>query len=162
MIRSVGLVSLHFHMEGDGEMIRRFGKFWPYGALVLSVLLVFLILNKIITAKQHREELIKEQVFVSKIDNVTRVLMHEPKHYTFIYEDSHGIHEISWYTGNIKYIRIPLSQPMQVVAKSHYEPSSPYGQLAYDLEIYIHSSQDVNGAGWNHGKFGHGQTQVIE
>ena len=29
------------------------------------------------------------------------------------------------------------------------------------LEIHIHSEKDIDGGGWNHGKFGRGQTSVI-
>lgn len=30
------------------------------------------------------------------------------------------------------------------------------------LEIHIHSEKDIEGGGWNHGKFGRGQTSVIK
>jgi protein required for attachment to host cells len=32
----------------------------------------------------------------------------------------------------------------------------------YNMEFHIHSVQDINGANWNHGKQGRGQTHVIE
>ena len=31
-----------------------------------------------------------------------------------------------------------------------------------NLAIHIHSPKDINGAGWDHGKLGRGQTQVLE
>ena len=31
-----------------------------------------------------------------------------------------------------------------------------------DVNIHIHSLEDLNGAGWNHGKFGKGNTVPIE
>ena len=30
------------------------------------------------------------------------------------------------------------------------------------LEIHLHSAQEINGAGWSNGKFGNGQTIVVE
>jgi hypothetical protein len=30
------------------------------------------------------------------------------------------------------------------------------------LDIHIHNLDEIQGGGWNHGKFGRGKTQVIE
>ena len=36
------------------------------------------------------------------------------------------------------------------------------GGIHYDYEIHIHSIDDVNTGGWNHGKFGSGTTTRIQ
>lgn len=40
---------------------------------------------------------------------------------------------------------------------------TPRGVIHYfGGEIHVHSGKDINGGGWNHGKFGRGQTVSVE
>jgi hypothetical protein len=39
---------------------------------------------------------------------------------------------------------------------------STYRMTVYHLTIHLHSPAEINGAGWNHGKFGSGTTTVVE
>lgn len=99
-----------------------------------------------------------------KIENITRVLMHEHRRWTLIVLPANSTElrmiylKLVW--GYAKVINdVPEGQPMwaRVIWYKQWGESR-----IKRLEIHIHSAKDINGAGWNHGKFGHGQTQVIE
>jgi len=56
---------------------------------------------------------------------------------------------------------VPNGQPMWV--KINWA-KAPWGKIirTTGTEIHIHSGKDINGAGWNHDKFGSGQTSTID
>lgn len=67
---------------------------------------------------------------------------------------------------------VRLFNPKEIVVKTDVAPSEPMwirweavkenNFIKYHyVEIHIHSITDINGADWNHGKHGHGKTQVI-
>ncbi len=101
-----------------------------------------------------------------RMDGVSRVLMHEPSRYTFLMEKPDGT--VAQYSfgqgcyGNIPetFHDVPVGQPMWI----EYRTGNPDTDQAFDqlLSIHVHSVTDINGAGWNHGKFGRGQTTVVE
>jgi hypothetical protein len=97
-----------------------------------------------------------------KIENVTRIFMHETNNFTFFVEKpgSSEIEEIHIsYARNKKLTDVPANKPMWVDV---YKSSTSCGDEGYYLEIHIHRVEDINPAGWNHGKFGKGQTTVVE
>jgi len=101
-----------------------------------------------------------------RMDGVSRVMMHEPSRYTILVEKPDGV--VAQYTfgqgccGNVPeiYRDVPVGQPMWI----EYRTGNPDTNRAFDqlLTIHVHSVSNINGAGWNHGKFGRGDTTVVE
>jgi len=60
---------------------------------------------------------------------------------------------------------VPADQKMWVLVRAlqwNSRPRSADMHYCYGLEFHIHSVQDINGGGWDHGKFGRGMTTPIE
>ena len=100
-----------------------------------------------------------------RIDNVVRVYMHEPNWYTFDTQEPESpvVKSITLRTHFDKLVRltdVPLEKPMWV--KYATRENGCNGYMVQAVEIHLHSVRDINGAGWNHSKSGHGQTTVVE
>ncbi len=102
--------------------------------------------------------------FERKIDNIARVFWHEGHNYSF-YVQQEGISEIKiiefYRIWKVKIIAdVPADKKMWAHIKG---ASGGCDGLQYEYaEIHIHTAKDISGGGWNHGKFGSGQTHVIE
>lgn len=102
-----------------------------------------------------------------RINDVTRVLMHETNYYTLEYQVpmSTQILEKSFYFSSAtseerikRFADVPPGGKMWAVAKGCRSDYDSAQDRCQSLEIHLHSGQDINGAGWDHGKFGHGET----
>ena len=111
-----------------------------------------------------------ERIEEEKIDNVVRVFWHEGNNFSVMVKPSG--------TNRLKLIRFPeyhcdtdapgvriftdveSDKPMWVSSKVGFGGSVKW--CVYFVDIHIHSEKDVDGGGWNHGKFGSGQTSVIQ
>lgn len=103
-----------------------------------------------------------EKVFTDeKVENVTRIFMHERGHYTFFSENPDSpeiiINTVGTFPEKI-FKDVPKDKPMWY----RYRMYRRNGEMHYEFEIHIRSVKDIEGAGWDHGKFGKGQTTVIE
>jgi hypothetical protein len=89
--------------------------------------------------------------------NVQKVFMNESTRFTFLVDDS--LKEVNLLHGDVKiYFDIKSDAPMYIV----YHQECIGGTLSINyLEMHLHSKDDLNGGGWDHGKFGRGQTNVI-
>jgi hypothetical protein len=100
---------------------------------------------------------------VERYRNVERILMHEPNKYSFIFKYDEA-KEYSLVTVNVW--GVPKIIPdVTNGEKCWVEVGAPWVQnesFRISLTIHVHSAADINGAGWNHGKFGRGQTTVVE
>lgn len=97
-------------------------------------------------------------------DNVIRVFMHEPDTYTLMVPDGESAELNSVYLRNyaIRIIAdVPEGNNMWAKAKK-YNPGGFLSLADKTAEIHIHSPQDINPGAWNHGKYGRGQTTIIE
>jgi hypothetical protein len=96
-----------------------------------------------------------------KIDNVVRIFMHEKNYHTFFVQKpgSNAIEEVHLYASTQKFTDVPPDKPMWV---NVFENTNSCGDMSTRLEIHLHEIEDVNPAGWNHGKSGRGQTTIIE
>lgn len=127
-------------------------------ALLVAALLIIGIVNGC-----SRQELPDK-----KIDRVARILMHEPDRYTFLYRvpDSKELESMTIdHIINLSIIEdVPTNNEMWVNIKRHSGGGGrTRDEVTIDsVEIHIHGANDINGAGWNHGKFGRGQTTVVE
>lgn len=105
------------------------------------------------------------------IENVVRVLYHEYNRYTFFTQPGGINSEIFKKT-------VDFGQYNNEDEKIHILPDVEAGRKNWvrygfyisgsgswtliDAEIHIHSEKDIEGGGWNHGKFGSGATSVID
>ncbi len=89
--------------------------------------------------------------------------MHEKGHYSILVEKSLGKlyvpEELPRCLGEVKLIiDVPKGQPGWAVATRAEEYGKDY---LTSLEFHLDSLDRLGGAGWNHGKFGQGQTDVV-
>jgi hypothetical protein len=95
-----------------------------------------------------------------KIEHVARVLEHEPGRWTVFIQrsDTPELERLSL-RGSSRWIAdVPPGEEMWLVIRS--VRCGTKGRCE-DNEFHIRSVKDIQGAGWNHGKFGSGQTVVI-
>ena len=110
---------------------------------------------------------------LTKVSGISRILMHEPGHYTFLVEHSSGkVGQLEIHTGNVAVTMLrdlELDEPTRIEilcrgrsCKPLPKDFSTWRMYPSTLTIHLSSTKDVDGAGWNHGKFGRGQTVVIQ
>jgi hypothetical protein len=97
-----------------------------------------------------------------KIENVVRIFMHEPGHYSLMIQLSGSI------SATMRTVNLSGCEPkfiMDAPKDGEMWVYIEYPRLENDnrgiADFHIHSENDIDGGGWNHGKFGSGQTQVI-
>lgn len=133
------------------------------GALVLTGLIFTGLHFWIEHEKQVNAERLKQE---NKVENIARIFMHEPGVYSFLIADKDGIlHPTDNYRYSPEHVKMPSDVPKGKLkwAREYYalDPRWPQNPTRY-LEIHIHSEKDIEGGGYNHGKFGRGQTSVVE
>ncbi len=103
------------------------------------------------------------------ITDIVRVFWHEQRHYSF-YIQKEGSQEINIkeidvvynYDKSVKiFSDVPAGNKMWAKIKES-RGRTGFNYYTVYLEIHLHSVKDVEGGGWNHGKFGSGQTQVVQ
>ncbi len=111
------------------------------------------------------------EVSDERINNVVRVFWHEHDRYSVLVERSEGVYSIVSLPANVCVHNgamvliiadVPAREKMWVSAKIKRGASNDVNPCIKKMEIHVHSPKDVEGAAWNHGKFGSGQTSVIE
>jgi hypothetical protein len=94
--------------------------------------------------------------------------MHEPGSFTLFVASPPGskmlseLYISSRYTGTTPQyvVDVPTDQSMWL---TYTENSSFWdGVQTSNIVIHLHGVENVNGGGWNHGKSGHGQTEVVQ
>jgi len=106
--------------------------------------------------------------------NVERIFMHSRNEYTILYyADSERIELLSkafvidlcLEAGNVKFVTDISQEHYNLVSLLEKQEDVTCWHCcgnALRVEMHIHSTADINGAGWSRGKFGSGQTNVIE
>ena len=102
-----------------------------------------------------------------KIGGVVRIFMHEPSRYSVMVQDpnSSELKTAEFNLYNFCRAKIIADVPkdekrwISLKSKKHNVSKRTYYT---SFELHIHSAEDINGAGWSHGKFGSGTTTVIE
>ena len=94
---------------------------------------------------------------------VYRVFMHETNRYTFMTkeesEDKVWVVNVSCSERIHLYSDVPQGERMYV----EYCKKCSAGDASYKrVDIHIHNVDEIHGGGWDHGKFGRGQTVVVE
>lgn len=110
---------------------------------------------------------------IHKLEGGVRLFMHEDNHYTMMMQEGNELVAISIVVHNnanssVRFIEdVPVGQPLWIeyscVRCSELKrPYSPQDIPVRGVTFHISTSADINGAGWNHGKFGSGQTTVVQ
>lgn len=104
-----------------------------------------------------------------RLHGVSRVLMHEPGRYTILVEvpENKKVNEYYFSRGSTCqknfpeiFHDVPTDQAMWI---QYRKWTNGRDQTCTELvAIHVHSGAEINGGGWNHGKFGRGQTTVVE
>lgn len=121
-----------------------------------------------------------EKVEPTSVSGITRVFMHEPGYFTFLVEntDSKKVSQLrvkTYRDDTVLMEDLEEGQPIRVEyscgnnhrsefyqCKSIPPNFSNWNVYAKKLTIHLHSVKEIDGAGWNHGKFGRGQTTVVQ
>lgn len=96
--------------------------------------------------------------------SVVRIFMHEKNHYTFYIQEP-AKKEVQILSFMTVYSSLPkIFTDVPAGELSWIRVGAPFENSRYrwSLDIHIHSVSEINGGGWNHGKFGSGQTTVLE
>ena len=137
------------------------------------ILVCFLITSLISCATKN------DKVEPTHVSGITRIFMHEPGNFTFLIEhnDSKKVGQLRVETYRDHTTIVEDLQENQSVSveyscglnseelyqcKSIPSNFSNWNVGAIKLTIHIHSVKEIDGAGWNHGKFGSGSTTVIQ
>ena len=96
---------------------------------------------------------------------IQAVFYHEDGYYSVMWIDAnHEVQTLSFREtrGNGNRVRlwadVAPTEPMRV----DYDADRRWdGQLRETVDIHIRSVDDLRGGAWNHGKFGHGQTERV-
>jgi len=108
-------------------------------------------------------EPIKKPKFVESKIFFDRIFMHEIEHYsTFSVNEDKNVAINSYHRG--LYNKFTLICDVETGDKMWADVSDNgnWMERKYDVIFHIRSLKDLNGAGWNHGKFGIGNTVLIE
>lgn len=87
-----------------------------------------------------------------------RIFMNESHRYTLLTDGIPQEIDVDTRTTIQFFYDVPENKPMYIIYIKDCQGGTPYYTTLY---IHIHSVRDINGGGWNHGKFGHGKTTVI-
>ena len=121
---------------------------------LLIIVLIVLVCGCIYKAGQPREEKLV------RIDGVDKIVMHEPHRYSFLVDGKFQTYTIwSGRADCVEFVKLIDGEKPWVEA--HYESKFLDGWKCCWMIIHANPS-NINGGGWDHGKFGKGQTVVIE
>ena len=105
------------------------------------------------------------QLWEEKVENIERIFFHENFRFTYLVRRGNVIEPVSltyfWEKGTkvTYYEDVPPNKSMWAVVQG--KGNSKDGIIT-NIEIHLHTVKEVDGGGWNHGKFGSGNTIVVE
>lgn len=121
---------------------------WLYVACYL--ILIFIVLS-IWKESDRRDREKGAKTF--KIEHTQRVFMHDQRHFSFILNDGTIKDFFNRDYSSPKIIKdVPMDKEIWVLYNG-------FGTLK---EIHLHGYAEINGAGWDYGKNGHGQNVPLE
>ncbi|MEK9151799.1 MAG: hypothetical protein AAB692_00360 [Patescibacteria group bacterium] len=133
---------------------------------------MFMALSAVLSSCTKDEAECKREL--RRIDNIVRVFMHGPNSYSFLihFSDSADGHPIfdtvsfqHFSPGHLLFFD-SIVIVADVAPEDDMWAQSTFARVTsschYTAEIHVHAPADINGGGWNHGKFGSGQTTVVE
>ncbi len=131
-------------------------------SLLLKCLFSFLILGSG-CAKSPTPKAPEEQVRI----NIVRAFMSESDRFIFLVDGVRTevvIKNIRVVGGKMPRIfrDVPSSESIWIKLEADDVCINKHHCSTTELEIHLHNETDLNSAGWNHGKFGQGETTVLE
>ena len=92
-----------------------------------------------------------------------RIFMHEPGRYSFMIQlsDSDVVTMRTFRLFNCE-TRFILDVPQDEKMWAYIQEKGKGPEYRTFVDLHIHSVRDMEGAGWDHGKFGRGQTHIIQ
>lgn len=101
-----------------------------------------------------------------RLDDVQGIFMHEPKKFSFLCRNGNRLKLITLVSQGEKpsefVLNLKDNEPIYVTCKKgEAYPYDPATFSCSDLEIHLHSTREIQGAEWDHGKHGQGQTTVL-
>lgn len=124
---------------------------------MLRIRLIFTTILIVLLAACGQEEPPSYRHYVG----VKKILVHEVGQYSVVVPSGHGgyiLEPLQWCTATF-YEDVSLDEEMWAEETREMDLK---GTKHTRCTFHIHSLKEINGAGWNHGKFGSGQTTVIE
>lgn len=104
----------------------------------------------------------KKLLGTTKYPKVERVFMHQTNDYSFMILKEGKLESIHHYCVD-KFDIFPDVEPgAPMWAEVDDWSCAGGGNTHRIIRIHVHSAKDVEGAGWNHGKRGSGQTNAVE
>lgn len=116
----------------------------------------------------------------TSVTNIAQILMHEQGFFTFLVQREDGgvgrliIRVVNPYEKNRIIILRDTTENEPIKVEYKCDIGNPiqcrevptnfsvWCVNASSLTIHLHSAKEINGAGWNHGKFGQGQVTNLE
>ena len=125
---------------------------------MLTVLVSLIFLVPFLGCDQPSQPRSPEEMSVT---DIVRVFMHTETYYSALRDVGTPVLE-KWRfsTGHADLIRIMTNAKPNESMWIYYKKNSHYTYQTVD--IHIHTPSEIEGGGWNHGKHGSGQTNVIE
>lgn len=144
-----------------------------FAAILLSIVASLCLIFSVTTsgsgkAENTSTEIVKQPAVVQKpkVENkifFDRLFFHERDFYSvLIVKEDKTVEHKFFYTN--QYNKITLICDVEKGDRMWFEEfkNGNWVERTLDVIIHIHSVDDLNGAGWNHGKFGNGMTVPIE
>jgi len=93
-----------------------------------------------------------------KVNNIVRVFMHDPGKYSLMVREDGQLKSLPFH-GHSNYFYVyedvPSGEPM-------WADVDKTSNGVKTITLHVHDEKDIQGGGWDHGKFGSGQTQVFK
>lgn len=101
-----------------------------------------------------------------RLEGGLRILIHERRRYTIFVQAPNGAISVLEFTGCPQgeptfTADVPIDKPEQIEYRTHTDTKRHLvcNEL---IAVHLHSVKEIGGGGWDHGKHGRGQTNVIE
>lgn len=108
----------------------------------------------------------QEKIPDEKITNVARIFMHEPHRFSVFIQSPQSqeviVRELKCHREDGVKFFTDVAPTENAWILLQFRNVGRFGWDITNIVMHIHNVQEMEGAGWDHGKHGRGQTQVIQ